>query len=114
MLEVEKVENGLKLSIPKSLESRKELMRELKEHGEIDTWYELWEPFQTNGMYYPIDPNFTWVGLTSDPYIITDDLEIDDDGEQTIKGDIYYCPNYAVISVIEELVRHGQYTLTKL
>ena len=113
MLEVKEVENGLLLSIP-DLEDRQELAERLNKIGEIDTWWELFEPFQANGRFYPVNPDCTFVGLTSDPYLITNDLDIDDDGSQEVKGDLYYCPEYAVISVIEQLVNHGQYTLAKL
>lgn len=62
----------------------------------------------------PVTPEDTGAVLTADPYIIAESVDIEDDGTVVIRGDIYYCPDYATVCVIEELIEHGQYELRRL
>lgn len=113
MLDITETEYGLLLEI-RSAEDRADL-RERHEDKLFERviWGELFEPYFTNGSYTPVTPEDIGA-LTSDPYLIADYVDIEDDGTVVPRGDIYHCPDYAVICVIEELIEHGQYELRRL
>lgn len=112
MLKIEQVKDGLLLSIPKQSD-REELYDEyIQDKLEKDIWYELFEPYSCNGSYTPVDPEQVYVGLTSDPYIIAESATPENNGDITVYGKIYHCPNYMVISIIDKLINDGEYTLS--
>lgn len=75
---------------------------------------DLFEPYSTNGGYTHFDggngnPN---VGLTSAP-CIAESMDVEDDGECSILGDLWYFGDYMVRNDLEELKELGrvEYTL---
>lgn len=114
MLEIKLNEYGnLELSIPGEPD-RQEVAGELEDenHGELRLWHELIEPFIGNGQYYHVEP--VDIGaLTDDPYILTDDLEYEDNGTVNVKGEVWHYPDYALKSVVEELAAGNTVILRK-
>jgi len=116
MLRIKESRAGLLLRVPK-LKDRQELKEEYEDinKSEASIWSDLFEPYYTNGRYYPIDPEVYYVGLTTDPYIIAEDVTYDVDGQiNGIVGRMWHCPNYMVESVIEKLVIDGEYYLMEV
>lgn len=115
MLEIKTTEYGnLELSIPEESD-RAEIAEELEDenHGELRLWHELIEPFIGNGQYYHVEP--VDIGaLTDDPYILTDDLEYEDNGDVKVRGDVWYYPAYMLKSVVEELAKGNTIILHKI
>jgi len=114
MLDITKTDTGLLLEV-KRKKDRKELLKEYKDpdKAEYYIWSELLEPYSCNGSYHPISAEDI-VALTSDPYLLADTIDIDDDGTVTPIGDIYHFPYYMTHSVIEELAIHGKCELNKV
>ena len=118
-LQIEKLDAGIKLSLSK--ENRDELkeylladsVNEFSWETEYELWYDLFEPYSTNGSYTPVSPEDVGAALTSDPYLIADCVDIEDDGTLNIIGDIYYCPDYQVLSLLTQLYKHGEYFMPR-
>jgi hypothetical protein len=108
VLNIEKLPNGnLSLSIPNQ-EDRQEIADQLQRGlRESEIWPDLLEPYSCNGSYTPVSPEVYSVGLTSDPYILVEDLTIEDDGSATVAGGHWHYPFYMIKSVIEQL-RDGE------
>lgn len=101
-LEIEAIGNTLKLSVPEAV-NRYAIFLTLKERGELSVWAELLEPYFINGSYYRISPESHIVGLTSDPYLLAEEAEIQDNGDLIVYGKLYHYPDYMVKSVCERL-----------
>lgn len=106
MLEIKTTEYGnLELSIPEESD-RTEIADNMEDenYGELRLWNELIEPFYCNGQYYHVEP--VDIGaLTDDPYLLTDDIEYEDNGDVNVRGKVWHCPDYAIKSVVEELAK---------
>lgn len=104
MLEITKDESGnLVLSVPHP-EDQADLKEQLEsDRSNASVWADLFEPYFTNGSYEPISPEVYQLGLTSDPYIIAEELNLEDDGTVTHFGGLWHCPDYMVIDPIAEL-----------
>jgi hypothetical protein len=104
-LEITKLPNGnLSLCIPDA-EDRKEVLEELArdDRSEIDVWYDLLEPYFTNGSYQPIDPGCLFVGLTDDPYILAETGCPTDDLDMEVEGGLWHYDRYMLDNVVEML-----------
>jgi hypothetical protein len=93
MIDLKKTENGLQL-IPDDLEA-------LAEARDIT---EALETQLCNG-WTTVDPSD--IGALTDGTIITDDWDLDDDGEMNCPGTVYWDSNYAVTDTLEQL-RKGE------
>lgn len=104
-------DNGnLKLFLP---ENEREEIKETKDkHGEHVAWTDMFEPYFINGSFTPIDPESHFIGLTSDPYIIGEDVTIEDNGDLTVYGKVWHYPNYMIDSVVDELIKGNTVELT--
>lgn len=115
MLQIIKSENGnLELSIPNQ-EDRQEL-KGLYYHSDgstndLSTYDSLFEKFSCNGSYTVIGSELIPVGLTSDPYIVVDTLDCNDNGTYTVYGGMYHYPQYQTSSVVERLIQGETVTL---
>lgn len=69
----------------------------------------LLEPYFTNGNYYPFSGNEgnPFVGLTGAP-CIAKHMSFSNCGKASIQGKLWWYPNYAVQSPVEELVNSKQ------
>ena len=100
---------NLKLSLEPG--EAEEVRERLEQAGEDLTLLELAEPYFTNGGFHPFsgDSGNPYVGLTSAP-CIAESLSFDDDGQATIEGRLWWFPDYAVRSFMDELVAKGEVT----
>lgn len=111
-MEANILDNGnLELYLPEN--EREETKDRLERFGELDTWNRLFEPYYTNGIFEPIDPDHYFVGLTSDPYIIIEDAALEDNGDLTVYGSMWHYPNYMLESVVEKLLEGEKVQLQK-
>lgn len=120
MLTITQVKNGLLLEV-KNKQDREDLKAyyyngEDLWPNERNIWFDLLEPYSSNGQYYPVDPKNpdTFVGLTSDPYIISEFEDIEDNGKTVLSGKLWHCNNYCFDSVVEKLIEDGNYTLQEV
>lgn len=83
-------------------------------HTDHSVLVDLLDSYRANGMYYPIDPQHIFVGLTDAP-VISNGLEYPDYGDPYIPDDatIWWFPNYMITSFAEELIRTGKVVFTK-
>lgn len=103
-LEITSFGASIKLEVP-SAAGRYEVLYALQYSGRTENqlWYDLLEPFFTNGEWTPVDPESHYVGLTADPYILGEELVLEDNGDLTSYGGVYHYPDYQVNSVLELL-----------
>jgi hypothetical protein len=71
----------------------------------------LWdqsEAYWTNGGFHPFDAGLAnpFVGLTCAP-CIAESIDVDDDGEMSIVGRLWWFPDYAVLDPVDVLKRKG-------
>lgn len=78
-----------------------------KDHGFLADLLEHtgWGP---NGRLAQVAPED--VGALTDAPILTDDLVIDDHGEMTVHGRVWWFPNYQIESFAETLIKTGKVT----
>lgn len=112
MLNIETTKEGnLRLSIPDS-NDRAYLAGELEnDRPELYIYADLLEPYFCNGSYSNISPEVYPLGLTSDPYILSEDMTIEDNGDATIHGGLWHYPNYMIKSLVRELVEGNEVIL---
>ena len=91
-------------------EARHDYAQQLRERGSDSVFWDVLAPFQANGILFGIDPEDIGA-LTSAP-IITDDLTIEDDGERTVHGKVWWFPNYCIIDPMAELFHKGRVEFT--
>jgi hypothetical protein len=84
-------------------------IREHIERGYWTTFYELFEPFFTNGSYEPFDAGNAdpFVGLTSAP-CIAEAICHPDEGPRKVDGRLWWFPNYMVCDPLDELKNKGR------
>lgn len=80
---------------------------------EVNALGEMLEPYWTNGEFYPFDAGLAnpYVGLTDAP-CIAEEMEMADDGNNTILGRFWYFADYQTESFIETLENEGSVTFT--
>ncbi|NCQ51528.1 hypothetical protein GW796_06460 [archaeon] len=61
-----------------------------------------WQP---NGQLIQINPED--VGALTDSPILSDDVTFDDDGKVTVRGNVWWFPNYMVENFAETLINKG-------
>ena len=101
------LENGnLKLSL--SPDEREEVAERQEQVGEDLVLVELTEPYWTNGSFQAFDAGNgkPFVGLTSAP-CIAESMSHDEEGEPNVEGRLWWFPDYAVRSAVQELVEKG-------
>lgn len=108
ILTVTELPNG-DLRITADAEAR-EWIKQERERGQSDEGI-LWDGFEgywNNGSYTPFDAGAgnPFVGLTSAP-CIAESMNVEDDGTKVIYGKLWWHPNYAVKSFVDELLEHG-------
>jgi len=111
---VEKIEGNLKIKLIDTPDNREDLeyMREAYDFETV--WWELLEPFSTNGSYSLLKPE--WIGaLTEAPIICSEPINYDKvDGHpyvyQTAKT--WWYGDYMVSNEFEELLKYGYVILT--
>jgi len=64
---------------------------------------ELMDYYQANGKYWNIAPEDIGA-LTSDPYLLTDDFVIEDNGDHVVSGSVWYYNDYMLRSLVNELM----------
>lgn len=76
-----------------------------KDHGFLADLLEEtgWSP---NGRLYQVKPE--WIAALTDAPILTDDLDIEDDGIHNVLGNVWWFPNYQIESFAETLIRDGK------
>lgn len=102
------LENGnLKLSL--SADEREEAAYSLERAGEDMVLADLTEPYWTNGGYQAFNAGEgnPFVGLTSAP-CIAESLSYDEDMKATVEGRLWWFPDYAVRSPVEELIEKSE------
>lgn len=77
------------------------------QHLDHDVLADMLETSQANGQYYPINSDFTFVGLTSAP-VITDDMQYDDHGTPQSYGNLWWFERYQVESFALTLLSTGE------
>lgn len=105
--------SNLVLLLP-DLEDRVYLIDKLAEgRGSNELWYEVWERPAANGGPQPIDPEMYMVGMTSDPYIIAEEIEQLDDHGNWIKlhGHLWHDPDYMLKDRLKELAAGAEVIL---
>lgn len=87
-----------------------ELKINMEERNEDMLMAELIEPYSTNSSfsYFNASDANPFVGLTSAPCIAESLHGPDEDGKIEAEGRLWWFPDYAVRSVVEELVERGQ------
>lgn len=101
------LENGnLKLSL--SSDEKEEVAERLEQVGEDLVLVELTEPYWANGGFQAFDAGNgkPFVGLTSAP-CIAESMSHDEEGEPSVEGRLWWFPDYAVRSAVQELVEKG-------
>ena len=73
-------------------------------------WSDIMDPFQSNGMLSMVHPE--QVGAMTEAPMVTDELEIADNGDVAHVGKVWWYPNYMVSDPLEVLVRDGQVEFT--
>ena len=81
---------------------------DLERYGEAGVWADMWESYSSNGSFTPIDPETHMIGLTSDPYIIGEDVIYEDSGDIIVYHRVFNCPSYMISSPIDDLLDTGQ------
>lgn len=81
-----------------------------RDHGFLAELLEFsgWSP---NGRLYQVAPED--VAALTDAPILTDDLELTDDGRRLVQGDVWWYPGYQVKSFAEELIASGRTVFVK-
>lgn len=103
MLEIKVLENGnLELSIP-SIDDQTDVLEQLADRNESTVYNDLLEPFFTNGSYHNISPDQFYVGLTSDPYILAENVTYEDDGSVLVEGGMWHYNDYMIKSLVEKI-----------
>lgn len=114
-LEITVLENGdLSLSIP-SPSDREELQTDIDNGQDYSSMMsELFEQYSCNGSYTPFDGGSAnpYVGLTNAP-CIAEDMDIDDDGNQSIVGNFWYFADYQ-ICLETDILANGEVVIYKL
>lgn len=77
--------------------------------GELSALCEACEPYSCNGGYQPFDGGAgnPFVGLTDAP-CIAESMSLDDDGKHEVQGRLWWFPDYAIVSPVDELVNQGK------
>ena len=109
--EAKKTESGDLAIILSDTEEREELARIYQDRGFYAAWAELFEYYNCNGGFTPINPESHYIGLTSDPYIIGESVDITDSGDIAVHGGVWHCRNYACREIIQELIDTGESSL---
>lgn len=82
--------------------------------GHHDTLFlhELFEEtgWSSNGQLRLLSPES--VGALTDAPIVTDDMTFENDGSTTVPGQVWWFPEYAVVSLSDKLRKNGAVTLT--
>lgn len=89
-------------------EGKRELKEALK-RGSVEAWVELLEYQLCNGWESFRDDTFA---LCSNPFVISDDISQDDQGNYAHIGRVFYYSPFMVRCPVEELIREGQITLS--
>jgi hypothetical protein len=77
--------------------------------SDVAAWFELLEYHLCNG-WDSLRPEEIGA-LTACPFIVSDDVQRDDQGRVTRVGKVYWYEQYAIDSPVEELARNGSVTL---
>lgn len=87
-----------------------ELKTNMEDRNEDMLMAELIEPYSTNSSfsYFNAGDANPFVGLTSAPCIAESLHGPDEDGKIEVEGRLWWFPDYAVRSVVKELVERGQ------
>jgi hypothetical protein len=112
-LDIEKVEDGLKISLNEAGKQN------VEDEGGIEEskFYDYFEDVRGNSEYiYFEDMGDAGFGLTSAPGI-TDGYEYNDDGELTDEGhtdsEVYWFPNYMIRDFTQDMLEDGYVIFTK-
>lgn len=98
-------------------EGRKELkaiLRNQPDWNDVDQFHHLIDQQLCNG-FTKVDPDYNGYNLgllTSDPFMISDDCKINDQGDITEIETLYHYPDYMVRSPIDELLKTGSVELS--
>lgn len=96
-------------------QERKEIGEMLEHNGGNDTAFlsDLLEffGFSTNGKYMPVAPED--VGALTDAPMFTDELDIGEDGQIAVQGDVFWYPNYMVQHFGHQIAQKGRVTFSK-
>ncbi|NDD55384.1 hypothetical protein EBZ39_16240 [bacterium] len=71
----------------------------------VDLWREAIENYLGNGWGNPTPEDIG--ALTSDPYLLTDDYTVEDDGE-VIVGRVWHFPDYMIACPLERILEYGE------
>ena len=87
-----------------------ELMDYKDERNETTLMSDLLEPYSTNSSFSFFDAGDAnpFVGLTSAPCIAESLSDPDDDGKMEEEGRLWWFPDYAVRSIVDELIETGE------
>ena len=80
------------------------------ERDETMLMADLLEPYSTNGSFAFFDAGDAnpFVGLTSAPCIAESLSGPDNDGKMEVEGRLWWFPDYAVRSIVDELIEKGE------
>lgn len=110
-----KIQPNGELLLTADNETRAYIADEMRNGQRGNCWYELFEPYYTNGEYQPFEPgdgsphSGPFVGLTSAP-CIAESMDYLDDGTQEIVGRLWYFADYMIRDELEELKNRGRVT----
>ncbi len=80
-----------------------------KDHGFLADLLE-YTGWSGNGRLHQVQPEL--IGALTDAPILTDDMIFGDDGSEVV-GNVWWFPNYQVVSFAETLIRDGRVVFTK-
>lgn len=66
--------------------------------------------YSGNGVFMPISPED--INALTDAPMLTDELEIKDNGDRVVKGKVWWYPGYETTSFLEVLLTKGSVTFT--
>lgn len=99
-------------NIGKRRHTVEEALEALPASNELARWSCLLEALGMLGNGWgQVDPGDIGA-MTSDPFIITDDYTVEDDGTVHVYGKLWHFPNYCLRSPLDELREKGETVLT--
>ncbi len=104
----ETAEGNLRIDLDNTEEAREELKDLMDKHPDNTVWWELLEPYYTNGGYSLISPE-TIGALTESPIIASEPVSWDDNEDMYLHKDAktWWFPDYMVRSELGELLEKG-------
>lgn len=110
IIDITETPQGLKISLIDTPDNRADLAEMMEAYDYDTVWWELLEPFSTNGSYSLLRPE--WIGaLTESPIIANEPMLFDEEEllySHSEKTKVWYFPNYMVENELMQLLETGE------